>query len=90
MATGRVRRSTFKGSRSWSGGDGKEIFKKAEALFTKAYGLEPKYPPITANWAVLKFYTGNYRESRKLITEAQALGYTPDPEFLKELDRKAK
>lgn len=76
--------------RETRGGDGRENFERADALFDAAYRMEPKHPPISANWAVLKFYTGDYKESRKLITEAQALGYTPDPEFLEELGRKEK
>lgn len=71
------------------GGDGKEKYEKAEALFADAYKREPQYPPIPANWAVLKFYTGDFPASRKLLQEAQRLGYTPDPDFLKELNEKA-
>ncbi len=65
-------------------------YEKAEELFAEAHKREPGYPPITANWAVLKFYTGDYEASKKLISEAQKLGYTADPEFLKELDEKTK
>ncbi|MBE2179050.1 MAG: hypothetical protein IAE97_01065 [Chthoniobacterales bacterium] len=76
--------------RESQGGDGRENFGKADALFAEAFRMDPKYPPIAANWAVLKFYTGDYKEARKLITEAQALGCTPDPEFLEDLGRKEK
>lgn len=72
------------------GRDGMKNYEKAEALFIDAYKHDPKYPPIAANWAVLKFYTGDYQTSKKLISEAQELGYTPNPEFLKELNEKAK
>lgn len=72
------------------GKDGKQNYEKAEELFADAYKRDPKYPPITANWAVLKFYTGDYKASRKLISEAQERGYTPNPDFLKELNEKAK
>jgi len=71
-----------------TGKDGKENFKKAEALFTEAYKLEPKHPPVPANWAFLKYYTGDYKMAKKLMAEAEKLGYTPDPEFLKELNEK--
>ena len=74
---------------SGNGKDGKEKYGKAEELFADAYKRESKYPPITANWAFLKFYTGDYQAAKKLITEAQALGYKPDPEFLRELNTKA-
>ncbi len=72
------------------GKDEKRQFEKAEELFTVAYKNEPKYPPIPANWAVLKFYIGDYQTCKKLISVAQGLGYTPDPGFQKELNEKAK
>ena len=75
---------------STHGKDGKDKYKKAEELFTEAYKREPTYPPILANWAFLKFYTGDYQAAQKLITQAQGHGYTPDPEFLKELNEKTK
>lgn len=73
---------------SSNGKDGKVNYKKAEELFTEAYRREPKYPPIPANWATLKLYTGEYKTAKKLMAEAEKLGYTPDPAFLKELDEK--
>jgi tetratricopeptide (TPR) repeat protein len=72
------------------GRDGKQKYEKAEELFVEAYKRDPKYPPIIANWAVLKFYVGDYRASKKLISEAQELGYAPDPKFMKELNDKTK
>jgi tetratricopeptide (TPR) repeat protein len=71
------------------GKDGKVNYQKAEELFADAYKHEPKYAPIPANWAVLKFYVGDYQTSKTLISEAQGLGYTPNPDFLKELNEKA-
>ncbi len=72
------------------GKDGKKNYEKAEELFSDAYKREPTYPPIAANWAVLKFSVGDYQSARQLVTEAQKLGYSPDPEFLKELNEKEK
>ena len=72
------------------GKDGKKAYAQAEELFAAAYKLEPTYPPIVANWAILKFYVGDYPASRKLVSEAQKLGYEFDPRFLKELGEKEK
>ena len=72
------------------GKDGKKKYEKAEELFIDAYKHDPKYPPIAANWAVLKFYVGDYQSAKKLISEAHGLGYEPDPDFLKELNEKVK
>lgn len=73
---------------SSNGKDGKGHFKKAEELFADAYRREPRHPPILANWAVLKFYTGDFKTAKKLVKEAEKLGYAQNPEFLKKLNEK--
>lgn len=70
----------------FDGKSGKENYAKAEALFSEAYKLEPKYAPIVANYGVLKFYAGDILAAKKFTKEAELLGYTPEPAFLKELD----
>ncbi len=65
-------------------------FSAAETLFAQAHKLEGTYPPIAANWSILKFYTGNYSTAKTLLDEARAAGYQPDPAYQSELDTKLK
>ena len=75
---------------SSKGTDASEQYTKAESLFREAYRLEPKHPPIVANWAALNVYAGNYPEAKKLLDEAIDLGYKPDPEDVREIWDKVK
>ncbi|MEO6053440.1 MAG: hypothetical protein ABIP97_05450 [Chthoniobacterales bacterium] len=70
--------------------DAADSFSEAERLFKEAYALDSGYPPIIANWSVLKFYTGDYPAAKKLLSDAKAKGYKPDPAFEKELAEKLK
>lgn len=70
--------------------DGRQEFSDAETLFKQAYALDPKYPPIPANWSVLKFYVGDYRAAKQLLDVAKDLGFTPDPAYVKDLSGKIK
>lgn len=76
--------------RSAQGHDAQAEYEKAEELFQEAYRLDPKYPPIISNWAILKFYSGDYPAAKRLIKEAEGIGFKPDPEFIKELNEKSK
>ena len=75
---------------STHGGKPAREYKKAEELFQEAYRLDSKYPPIVSNWAILKFYSGDYPAAKRLIREAEMIGFKPDPEFIKELNDKSK
>ena len=75
---------------STQGGKPDKEFKKAEELFQEGYRLDSKYPPIVSNWAILKFYSGDYPAAKRLIREAEQIGFKPDPEFIKELNEKSK
>lgn len=72
------------------GRDAKKDYEKAEELFASASKQDPRHPPTTANWAVLKYYVGDYKAAKKLISDAQQAGFSPDPSFLKDLTEKAK
>jgi tetratricopeptide (TPR) repeat protein len=75
---------------SSKGADAAGQYAKAELLFREAYRLEPKHPPIVANWAALNFYAGNYPEAKRLLDKAIELGYKPDPEDVREIWDKVK
>ncbi len=77
----------------WSSTQGQDATKQyatAEALFQQAGKLDSKYPPIPANWSVLKFYQDDYPAAQRLLDRATALGFTPDPEYAKALAAKLK
>jgi len=61
-------------------------FETAGELFSKAYMKAPTYPPITANWSVFYFYTGDYKKAKARADEAIRLGYRFSPGYLKELE----
>jgi tetratricopeptide (TPR) repeat protein len=62
-----------------------EQFNIAGSLFEKAYEIEPAYPPITANWAVLHFYLEKFDLANEKVKKAQKLGYRFSREFLSDL-----
>ncbi len=68
----------------------KKYFEEADNLFVKAAQLENKYPLLYFNWSVLKFYEGSYSEAKSKLKLAKNLGYTPDPNYEKELNGKLK
>ena len=70
--------------------DGRKEFSEAEALFKQAYALDPKYPPIPANWSVLKFYVGDYSAAKQWLDVAKGLGFKPDPAYVKDLSERLK
>lgn len=72
------------------GNDGKSHFLKAETLFAKAYKTDSSYPPLVANYGILKFYTGDYSAAERLTNEAKELGYTPSSKFQNDLKKKLK
>lgn len=72
------------------GKDGKAQFATAEKLFAQAYALDAKYPPISMNWSVLKFYSGDYPEAKRLLAQAVSLGMKPDSAYVKELEGRVK
>jgi hypothetical protein len=62
-------------------------FAKAQALLEVAAKIEPSYPLLHYNWSVLEFYRGNYIRAKARLDEAERLGFTPAPEYLKDLNR---
>lgn len=80
----------FYQSYSQSEEEAKEHFETAGELFSKAYRKAPAYPPITANWSVFYFYTGNYEKAKTKADEAIMLGYRFSPDYIKELESKVK
>ncbi len=42
------------------------------------------------NWSVLKFYSGDYPEAKRLLDQAVSLGMKPDPAYVKDLANRAK
>ena len=67
-----------------------EEFQKAQNIFEDALMIDPAYPLIHYNWSVLEFYRGNYSSAKAKLDEAMRLGFTPAPDYLKDLTRKKK
>jgi tetratricopeptide (TPR) repeat protein len=67
-----------------------EHYETAGDLFGKAYMKAPTYPPITANWSLFYFYTGNYEKAKTKADEAIMLGYRFSPDYIKELESNLK
>jgi len=65
-------------------------FETAGKLFGKAYMKAPQYPPITANWSVFYFYTGDYQRAKTKADEAILLGYRFSPDYINELETNLK
>jgi tetratricopeptide (TPR) repeat protein len=65
-------------------------FETAGELFSKAYTKAPTYPPITANWSVFFFYTGNFEKAKAKVDEAFMLGYRFSPNYIEELESNLK
>jgi tetratricopeptide (TPR) repeat protein len=68
----------------------REHFETAGELYSKAYKKAPNYPPITANWSIFYFYTGNYEKAKDKVDEAIKLGYQFSPDYIKELESNLK
>jgi len=62
-------------------------FEKAGTLFTEAFQIDPKYPPLIANWSVLHFYMGNYQQAKD---KAVDMGYQFRPDYIKDIEEKLK
>jgi len=65
--------------------DASKHYVEADNLFRQAYELNPQYPPLLANWSLLKFYVGDYSTAKLLLAVATNLGFTPDPAYVLEL-----
>jgi len=67
-----------------------EHFGIAGELFREAYAKAPKYPPITANWSVFYFSTGDFQKAKNKADEAILLGYRFSPDYIEELEANLK
>ncbi|MDL2274641.1 hypothetical protein LJC22_00755 [Desulfosarcina sp. OttesenSCG-928-G10] len=68
----------------------KAHFETAGALFEKAYAKAPTYPPVTANWSVFYFYTGDYQKAKTRADEAISLGYQFGSDYMRNLEEQLK
>jgi len=73
---------------SVDGKDGSSEFARAGKLYAEAEALVPEYAPLQYNWAVLRFYEGDFAGAKTHLEKAVELGYKPDPAFVKDLEEK--
>lgn len=66
----------------------KKHFDTAATLFDKAFKIDPKYPPIVANWSVFYFYTEEYQKAKSKADEAIKIGYKFSPGYMSDLKKK--
>jgi tetratricopeptide (TPR) repeat protein len=65
-------------------------FDRANTLFTEAFKIDPKYPPLIANWSVLHFYMGDYQQAKTKADKAVEMGYEFRPGYIKDIEEKLK
>ena len=63
----------------------KTAFLKAEHLFVRAKQFDEKYPVLWMNWAYLKFYQGDFDQSKQYLKRAKELGFPLNAAFEKDL-----
>lgn len=74
-----------------SPGEANRYYNQAIAFFKKASALEPKYELTYWNWAVVLFFTQDYRGAWEKVKQAEGLGgRTIDKTFIDDLSRKMK
>lgn len=61
-------------------------FETAGSLFSTAYAKTPTYPPLSANWSLLHFYRGDYKQAKAKAEAAIMLGYQFSPDYIQELE----
>lgn len=65
-------------------------FDKAREVYKQSENIETDYPLLYSNWSILEFYEEKFLEAKEKLDKAKRLGFEPDPEYEKEIEKKLK